>query len=112
MNGRRVLRWAENGAATTPRVMPGVARGTREPVGCFCGVLLHPLGKQTSLILFLWVKAFAISPRFGALSPTPTRRVIRALKIQGHSVFGLTSNALDRVHTPQILETLAKYKIR
>ncbi|CAM9932006.1 unnamed protein product, partial [Laminaria digitata] len=39
-------------------------------------------------------------------------RVIRALKIQGHSVFGLTSNALDLVHAPQILETLAKYKIR
>lgn len=27
-------------------------------------------------------------------------------------MFGLTSNALDRVHAPQILETLAKYKIR
>ncbi|CAM9376024.1 unnamed protein product [Scytosiphon promiscuus] len=39
-------------------------------------------------------------------------RVIRALKIQGHSVFGLTSNALDPVHAPQILETLARYKIR
>ncbi|CAM9582156.1 unnamed protein product [Ectocarpus fasciculatus] len=39
-------------------------------------------------------------------------RVIRALKIQGHSVFGLTSNALDPVHAPRILETLAKYKIR
>ena len=42
----------------------------------------------------------------------PKSRVIRALKIQGHSVFGLTSNALDLVHAPQILETLAKYKIR
>ncbi|CAM9917788.1 unnamed protein product, partial [Hapterophycus canaliculatus] len=39
-------------------------------------------------------------------------RVIRALKIQGHSVFGLTSNALDPVYAPQILETLARYKIR
>lgn len=39
-------------------------------------------------------------------------RVIRALKVQGHSVFGLTSNAIDNVHTPKILETLAKYKIR
>lgn len=27
-------------------------------------------------------------------------------------MFGLTSNALDTVHAPQILEALAKYKIR
>lgn len=27
-------------------------------------------------------------------------------------MFGLTSNALDTVHAPQMLETLAKYKIR
>lgn len=40
------------------------------------------------------------------------RRVIRALKLQGHGVYGLTSNGLDGVHAPEILETLSKYRIR
>ncbi|CAM9268417.1 unnamed protein product [Discosporangium mesarthrocarpum] len=39
-------------------------------------------------------------------------RVIRALKIQGHKVFGLTSNDMDNAHTTKVLETLASYKIR
>ncbi|CAM9195657.1 unnamed protein product [Choristocarpus tenellus] len=39
-------------------------------------------------------------------------RVIRALKIQGHKVFALTSNTMDDPHTQKILKTLASYKIR
>ena len=39
-------------------------------------------------------------------------RLVRGLKVQGHFVFGLTSNAHGTQHSNRVVAALAKYEIR